>query len=59
MKNAQKTIKNKRRNYLKPQIERIVLDNNISMVMQSPPGDPGGMVQPEHFSINPFKLINI
>jgi hypothetical protein len=56
MKKIQKP-KNPLKRYVKPQVERIILDNEISMVMQSPPpGDPDGMIQPEHFSINPFKL---
>jgi hypothetical protein len=52
-----KTIhKKQKRNYAKPQIERIKLDNEISMVMMSPPPDPDGSIQPEHFSVNPFKM---
>ncbi len=48
---------NKKRNYKQPQIRCVKLDKDISMVMQSEaPPDPGGSLQPEHFSINPFKL---
>jgi hypothetical protein len=57
MKTEKKIIRIGKRTYIKPEVIRIELDNNISMVMQSsPPGDPNGMIQPEHFSINPFKL---
>lgn len=60
MKTSGKTTNGRKRIYVKPQIMRIILDNEISMVMQSaPPGDPGGSLQPEHFSINPFKLPNL
>jgi len=58
MKKMNKNINSPKRMYVKPQIERIILDNEISMVMQSDaPGDPGGSLQPEHFSINPFKIL--
>jgi len=52
-----KTIdKKQKRDYARPQIERIKLDNEISVFMVSePPGDPGESIQPEHFSFNPFK----
>jgi secreted Zn-dependent insulinase-like peptidase len=56
MKIIKKSKNIKKRTYSKPQIERIKLDNEISMVMMSPPGDPNGSIQPEHFSINPFKI---
>jgi hypothetical protein len=61
MQNKKETSKKlEKRNYKKPKIDRIILDKEISMVMQStPPEDPGGMIQPEHFSINPFKLPNL
>ena len=60
MKTLKNTINPQKRNYVKPQIDRIILDNDISMVMQStPPLDPDEMIQPEHFSINPFKLPNL
>ena len=49
---------NIKRSYSKPQIERIQLDNEISMVMMSaPPADPDGSLQPDNFSINPFKMM--
>jgi len=60
MKKEIKNINGPKRTYVEPQIKRIVLDNEISLVMQSDaPGDPGGSLQPDHFSINPFKLMKI
>jgi hypothetical protein len=53
-----KTIyKKQKRNYAKPQVEQIKLDNEISvfMVSPNPPGDPVSLPT-DHFSINPFKL---
>ena len=53
-----KTIKKQKRSYAKPKIERIKLDNEISIFMTStptPPPDPVQSVQPD-FSINPFKM---
>ncbi len=49
-----KEIKQKR-TYAKPQAERIKLDNEVSMVMMSPPGDKDESMSTDHFSINPFK----
>lgn len=55
--NKKKEIEIKR-SYAKPQIERVKLDNEISMVMMSaPPADPDGSLQPDNFSINPFKMM--
>ena len=55
-----KTINiNQKRNYTKPQIKSIRIDNKISIVMMSPPVDPELSIQPEYFSFNPFKLPNI
>ena len=60
MKTTEKHQPRQKRAYSKPQIERIKLDNEISMVMMSPPGDPpSGSINPDHFSINPFKLSNL
>lgn len=56
MKNIQKKNNSKRRNYSKPSVKRIRLDNEISMVMMSPPPDPRESIQPDHFSVNPFKI---
>jgi hypothetical protein len=58
MKTIKKSKNIKKRTYSKPQVERIKLDNEISMVMMSPPLDPDGSIQPEHFSVNPFKMPN-
>ncbi len=58
MKTTEKTAFIKKRTYKSPQIFRVELDKDISLVMQSEaPPDPGGSLQPEHFSINPFKLM--
>lgn len=47
----------KRYHYNTPQIERIVLDNEISLILQSggdnPDGEPTGSV--EYFNNDPFK----
>ena len=60
MKTIEKPKDIKKRKYSKPQIERIKLDNEISMVMMSgPPVDPEGSIQTEHFSFNPFKMPNL
>ena len=35
----------KKKNYIKPKVEKIKIDKNISMVMMSmPPGDPIGSI---------------
>ena len=52
-----------KRTYSSPQIERIVLDNEISLALESatPPSAPGfeggsfGANAPEHFNNDPFK----
>jgi hypothetical protein len=49
-------INTKKIRYSKPSVERIKLDNEITIMMSSLPPDPPGSIQPEHFSINPFKL---
>ena len=53
-----KTNDKKKRIYKQPQVCCIKLDKEISLVMQSEaPPDPGGSLHPEHFSINPFKIL--
>ncbi len=52
-------IEKQKRFYVKPQMVKIKLDSEVSMVMLSPPGDPTGSITPEHFSLNPFKLSNL
>jgi hypothetical protein len=50
--------KKQKRNYQSPRIERIKLDHEISVFMNSspePPGDPVSMPA-DHFSFDPFKL---
>ena len=53
-----KTIyKKQKRNYIKPIVAQIKLDNEISIFMASPGSDPPETsINPDHFSINPFKL---
>ncbi len=48
---------NDKRNYSAPLIELIVLDNEISLTLDStPPGGPGETgYAPEHFNNDPFK----
>ena len=44
--------------YFAPQIERIVLDNEISLTLDSsPPVGPGGgyLIKPEYLNNDPFK----
>jgi hypothetical protein len=52
---------NKKRNYTKPKVEQIKLDNEISVFMAStPPGDPTfgslGSTKNENYNSDPFKL---
>ena len=47
----------KKRTYITPQIERVKLDNEISLILVSgteDPGDPQSSIAPEYFN-NPFK----
>jgi hypothetical protein len=50
---------NKKQLYIAPQIERIELDNEISLVLQSeaPPTGPGESTSyaPDYFNPDPFK----
>ena len=57
MKDTNKTYINKKRSYQKPEIEQIQLDNEISMVMVSPPGDPALIESDNQFDSNPFKML--
>lgn len=50
--------KSKKRTYNSPTIERIKLDNEISLVLQSAPDDPekySSTSAPEYFNNDPFK----
>ena len=49
--------KNKKQLYIIPQIERIELDNEISLALEStPPGGPGESLNtPDHLKNDPFK----
>jgi len=57
MKNTLQTTQKKE--YSKPQTERIELDNEIALVLDStsPPEGPGeaGVMAPEYFKNDPFK----
>lgn len=46
-----------KKSYSPPQIERIQLDNEISLVLEStsPDGEPLWSKAPEHFNNDPFK----
>lgn len=51
----------KKKKYIKPRIELIYLDNEISLALASnptpPPGPSEGMnAAPTHFNNNPYKL---
>jgi hypothetical protein len=52
---------NEKLKYSSPEIERVELDNEISLAMESTPapgpGEPGyvGSLAPEHFNADPFK----
>ena len=48
----------KKRMYSSPRIERIQLDNEISLVLVSgDPGDPNASIMtPEYFNNNPLKI---
>jgi len=53
------TYKKQKRNYAKPQVEQIKLDNEISVFMAStPPGDPtfNPSLGSENFNNDPFKM---
>ena len=43
--------------YIQPEINRIILDNQISLVLQSAPDDPESFttLSPEFSNNNPFK----
>lgn len=60
MKTTHNKMPGQKRKYAKPRLERVQLDNEISMVMLStPPGDPTGSFNPLHLTDNPFKLPNL
>jgi len=52
-----------KKTYIKPQVELIKLDNDISLTLDSlsPPDGPGevtGALAPEYFKNDPFKSYN-
>jgi hypothetical protein len=56
MKKDLKNKKNRKRAYTRPSVDHIRVDNEISMVMMTPPDDPDDSINPDHFGINPFRL---
>ena len=65
MKSTQKLTGTTKRVYSKPQVSRIRLDNEISMVMATPskapqgdPENPGGYLPQDRFNNDPFKIYN-
>jgi len=53
-------MKTEKQTYIAPQIDRIKLDNEIALQLESyvtPPYAPGetGLIAPEYFKNNPFK----
>lgn len=53
------TIKKEKNTYSSPRIERILIDNEISLVLASdPPSDEGNnnLNTPEYFNNDPFKV---
>jgi len=48
--------KTEKRVYCTPQIDKIKLDNEISLVLMSDPDEPGlSSISPEYFNNDPFK----
>jgi len=52
--------KTAKRSYVVPKVERIKLDNEISLILESDPaagpGETLGLNAPEYFNNNPFKM---
>ena len=46
----------KKRTYIKPELKKIQIDNQISMVMMSAPGDPETNNQIKESVNNPYKI---
>jgi hypothetical protein len=54
--NHQSPINVTKRQYQKPEVKRVILDNEISLVMQSAPSNPGWSKADEPTSTpNPFR----
>lgn len=63
MKTKARESSKEKRKYIKPEIEIIELDNEISLVMGTPPSDPPGKSLPDNDNddntfMNPFKMQN-
>ena len=58
--NKNKDMKEKKKRYFSPLVEKIVLDKDISIQMTSPPGDPFDQPEPyikkgaDNYDVNPF-----
>ena len=48
-------MKNNKKRYTKPRVEKINLDKNISIQMESPPGDPVIKNKRDSGDFSPFK----
>lgn len=47
----------KKRTYVKPEVTKVVIDNQISMVMMTPCEDPGGDCGENNLhNTNPYKI---
>ena len=46
-----------KRTYFPPMVERVTLDTEISLALQSPPPGPdeGALMAPEYFNNDPYK----
>jgi hypothetical protein len=54
-----KTLNKENRLYISPVIERVELDNEISLALEStPPDGPGesSVIAPEYFNNDPFRI---
>lgn len=47
--------KSEKKVYSSPQIERIIMDNEVSLVLSSPADLPGWTKNQENFTYDPFK----
>ena len=54
-----KTENINKRKYSKPAVEVVKIDNEISLVMMTPPPDPEHMGINQDGDFNPFKITNI
>lgn len=53
-------MESNKKQYCTPQIERVILDNEISLALQSSPPigpDETHLMQPDYFNNDPFKMV--